>query len=327
MLYTKDGRGDARYLNLSYMDNLEQDHTNLQTSLDLKPCLLIIPDDETISSSNRPTRFYIQYTYEYDSTSNMNLNSTMISPSQNTIRSTQPQLISPNHYQNIALREAPVYLYKQGDHKIYYENLAQYLSIEQSYLSSRTVRRMLKFSSRDEYFAYLCKKMSTIHAEQLVQESEISSNKDENIYLMKYNNEQRSRSQGTLYNIQNGRSPQSINGTGVQSIITSEKNVTLPRSSTLSGQSNDGESESRTTVSRSASAVAKVMTSQSDTIKSTTSSSGPSSREVSPNRTSGSKGTTEEEVKKEKKSKFRTPSFLRKRKEKKEAASKDKSEK
>ncbi|CAF4603311.1 unnamed protein product [Rotaria sp. Silwood1] len=316
MLYTKDGRGDARYLNLSYMDNLEQDHTNLQTSLDLKPCLLIIPDDETISSSNRPTRFYIQYTYEYDSTSNMNLNSTMISPSQNTIRSTQPQLISPNHYQNIALREAPVYLYKQGDHKIYYENLAQYLSIEQSYLSSRTVRRMLKFSSRDEYFAYLCKKMSTIHAEQLVQESEISSNKDENIYLMKYNNEQRSRSQGTLYNIQNGRSPQSINGTGVQS--------------------NDGESESRTTVSRSASAVAKVMTSQSDTIKSTTSSSGPSSREystvssvpvVSPNRTSGSKGTTEEEVKKEKKSKFRTPSFLRKRKEKKEAASKDKSEK
>ncbi|CAF0980893.1 unnamed protein product [Rotaria sp. Silwood1] len=327
MLYTKDGRGDARYLNLSYMDNLEQDHTNLQTSLDLKPCLLIIPDDETISSSNRPTRFYIQYTYEYDSTSNMNLNSTMISPSQNTIRSTQPQLISPNHYQNIALREAPVYLYKQGDHKIYYENLAQYLSIEQSYLSSRTVRRMLKFSSRDEYFAYLCKKMSTIHAEQLVQESEISSNKDENIYLMKYNNEQRSRSQDTLYNIQNGRSPQSINGTGVQSIITSEKNVTLPRSSTLSGQSNDGESESRTTVSRSASAVAKVMTSQSDTIKSTTSSSGPSSREVSPNRTSGSKGTTEEEVKKEKKSKFRTPSFLRKRKEKKEAASKDKSEK
>ncbi|CAF0993379.1 unnamed protein product [Rotaria sordida] len=105
---------------------------------------------------------------------------------------------------------------------------------------------------------------------------------------------------------------------------------------------NDGESESRTTVSRSASAAAKVITSKSDTIKSNTSSSGPSSREnptvssasvvrthslVSPNRTSGSKGTTEDEVKKEKKSKFRTPSFLRKRKEKKEAANKEKSEK
>ncbi|CAM2703879.1 unnamed protein product [Rotaria socialis] len=107
---------------------------------------------------------------------------------------------------------------------------------------------------------------------------------------------------------------------------------------------NDGESESRVTVSRSASAVAstKVVTSKSDTIKSTTSSSTPSSREnptvlssatvtrskslVSPNRTNGTKGA-EEEVKKEKKSKFRTPSFLRKRKEKKEAANKDKSEK
>ncbi|CAF4629447.1 unnamed protein product [Rotaria socialis] len=42
---------------------------------------------------------------------------------------------------------------------------------------------------------------------------------------------------------------------------------------------NDGESESRVTVSRSASAVAKVVTSKSDTIKSTTSSSTPSSRE------------------------------------------------
>ena len=45
-----------------------------------------------------------------------------------------------------------------------------------------------------------------------------------------------------------------------------------------------------------------------------------------PNRTTGSKGAGDE-PKKEKKSKFRTPSFLRKRKEKKEAASKEKADK
>jgi len=88
-------------------------------------------------------------------------------------------------------------------------------------------------------------------------------------------------------------------GTNGQRLTTPDKSITSP-----SGQ--------------------KVTTSKSDTMKSTTSSSGPSSREVSPNRTSGSKGGGGDEVKKEKKSKFRTPSFLRKRKEKKEAAAKEK---
>jgi hypothetical protein len=113
------------------------------------------------------------------------------------------------------------------------------------------------------------------------------------------------------------------NGASGQRSTSPEKTVTLPRSATLSGQSNDGESEGRTIVSRSASAVAKVATSKSDTMKSTTSSSAASSREVSPTRTSVSKGG--DETKKEKKSKFRTPSFLKKRKEKKETTNKDKS--
>ena len=51
MLYTKDGRGDARYLNLAYANHLENNHQTL------KPRFIIIPSDET-------TRFYIQYTYE-----------------------------------------------------------------------------------------------------------------------------------------------------------------------------------------------------------------------------------------------------------------------
>ncbi|CAF2100268.1 unnamed protein product [Rotaria magnacalcarata] len=340
--YSKDGRGDARYLNLNQLNNFEQKDTRNPSSSDLKPCLLIIPDDKRALASNRTVRFYIQYINERDSTSNSNLSPLMMSSSEYSGRVTSAQLIFPQNYQNSALRQAPVYVCKQGDNKIYYENLAKYLSIEQAYLSPRIVRRMLKFTSANEFFAYLNKKMSASHAEQLVQQSE------------EQNDQLRSRSQENLNNMQNittkfstnnyeqRRSPQSTNGIGDQSLITSDKTVTLPRSATLSGQSNDGESESRVTVSRSASAVAKVVTSKSDTIKSTTSSSTPSSREnptvlssatvtrskslVSPNRTSGSKGA-EEEVKKEKKSKFRTPSFLRKRKEKKEAANKDKSEK
>ncbi|CAF4749832.1 unnamed protein product, partial [Rotaria socialis] len=95
------------------------------------------------------------------------------------------------NYQNIALRQAPVYVYKQGDNKIYYENLAKYLSIEQTYLSPRIVRRMLKFTSANEFFAYLNKKMSANYAEQLVQQSE------------EQNNQLRSRSQDNLNNMQN----------------------------------------------------------------------------------------------------------------------------
>ncbi|CAF3645863.1 unnamed protein product [Rotaria sordida] len=190
ILYTKNDRDDTRYL--------KQDHRyNIQTNLDLKPSILIIPDNETIPLSNRTTRFYIQYTDEYDRLSlNSNLNSMK---NQYPIRSIQPQLISPYHYQNITLREAPVYLYKQDNKKIFYENLAHYLSIEQSYLSSRTIRHMLKFTSSDEYFNYLSKKMSTIHAKQLVQESEELLNKQENLNLIN----KRSISQETFSNIQN----------------------------------------------------------------------------------------------------------------------------
>ena len=88
------------------------------------------------------------------------------------------------------------------------ENLAQYLSTEQTELSSRTVRRMLKFSSRDEYLTYLSKKMSVVHAKQLVQESEELSFNHSNISdddeVDSIENQQRPRSSGAYYNVQNG---------------------------------------------------------------------------------------------------------------------------
>ncbi|CAF3666826.1 unnamed protein product [Rotaria socialis] len=133
-------------------------------------------------------------------------------------------------------------------------------------------------------------------------------------------------------------SRRSTNGASGQNSTSPEKTVTLPRSATLSGQSNDEESDSRVNVSRNVSAAAKAATTKSDILKSGTSSSAASSREqssvtsssvaraqslVSPARTSGSK-VGSDDTKKEKKSKFRTPSFLKKRKEKKETPTKDK---
>ncbi|CAF1174538.1 unnamed protein product [Rotaria sordida] len=527
MLYTKDGRGDARYLNLDnyplswqkqthkhgvgcevrtirnvapylnilgyvendpkkaitisdlarlhpdmlnrgklndnlYLTQLENDRAQVQTKLCPKPRILVIPDDETMLSSNRKTRFYVQYMYEHDAVLGADPAYVMMLPSRYPVRPTQPQLIAPHHYRDITLREAPVYVHQKGDGEVYYENLAQYLSAEHPNISPRTVRRMLKFSNRDEYLEYLSNKMPAADAEQLVRESEEPlgelpsrysniatriSNSETNLVendnyeedidedfddqFIENDNRRRIVSPHTYYNIQNGttniydeqrqpvvyqnrqnsssqppiitskfieRSPstsslgsdmiiantlpsrrtifdntpssrndktreatttiittnplssltdenygrpvvrgRTTNGASGQVSASPEKTVTLPRSATLSGQSNDEESESRGTFSRSASAAAKVTTTKSDTLKSATSSSAASSREqpsttssmaraqslVSPTRTSGSKGGSDE-TKKEKKSKFRTPSFLKKRKEKKEASNKDK---
>ncbi|CAF1041328.1 unnamed protein product [Adineta ricciae] len=345
ILSTKDNRTDIQHLTTIQRDRTM--NNPIQTSRQLKPRIIIIPDNDLNATLNRATRFYVQHTSESNSTVNINSNS---------IQQTQPQLITPQSFRDATLRDAPVFVRQQG-REIHYENLAHYLATEQVELASHTVRHMLKFSSDDEYFAYLNKKMSSSYANKLVRESEEKPRRSSSSSHLidrqtRASNENlirdRSKSPNNSYNVQNGttrrersryperdqryafdrslssssRSPLTTS-TGGHSLTTPDKNVTLPR--TLSGQSNDGESESRATVSRSASAAAKV-TSKSDTIKSTTSSSAASSREASPNRTSGSK-TADDSTKKEKKSKFRTPSFLRKRKEKKEAAGKDKAEK
>ena len=91
MLYIKDGRGDARYLNLKH-----------RSPSCLKPRLIIIPD------TNHPTRFYIQYTYEQGSKEDY------------PVQPTQPKLIAPQHYRNIELRDASVYVYTQDQNEIYY---------------------------------------------------------------------------------------------------------------------------------------------------------------------------------------------------------------
>jgi hypothetical protein len=155
-----------------YLTQLENDRAQVQTKLCPKPRILVIPDDETMLSSNRKTRFYVQYMYEHDAVLGTDPAYVMMLPSRYPVRPTRPQLIAPHHYRDISLREAPVYVHKKGEGEVYFENLAQYLSAEQTNVSPRTVRRMLKFSNRDEYLEYLSNKMPAAEAEQLVRDSE-----------------------------------------------------------------------------------------------------------------------------------------------------------
>ncbi|CAF3856783.1 unnamed protein product [Adineta steineri] len=179
-----------------FIDDQQILHTRYRTnprSSYLQPYIIIIPDNETI----RSTRFYIQY-----------------KQNSNSVQSTQPKLINPQYHQDIALRQARVYIHKHGEEEISYENLAEYLSKKKfNYLSSRTIRRMLKFSSSDDYFTYLSKKMSTIKAKQFVQESEEYSNESSfrsinSMTKLSHTpvnlNDDRLNSSGVYYNVRNG---------------------------------------------------------------------------------------------------------------------------
>ena len=96
-------------------------------------------------------------------------------PSRYPIQPTQPQLIAPDHYRDQALRDASVSVRQPDGEKVFYENLAQFLATEQTLLSSWTVRRMLRFSSNNDYFNYLVKAMSPDLAEHLVRTSQSSA--------------------------------------------------------------------------------------------------------------------------------------------------------
>ena len=157
---------------LPYLTQLENDRAQVQTTLCPKPRILVIPDDETMLSSNRKTRFYVQYMYEHDAVLGTDPAYVMMLPSRYPVRPTRPQLIAPHHYRDISLRDAPVYVHRKGEGEVYHENLAQYLSAEHPDLSPRTIRRMLKFTNRDEYLEYLSTKMPSNDAERLVRESE-----------------------------------------------------------------------------------------------------------------------------------------------------------
>lgn len=201
IIHLKDGRGDARYLNSSHMSSSEQSLLDRKSNSEVKIALIIIPYEDKASASK--ARFYIQYTNNRIPTSRSSSNSRLFSSNEDLDQSKRSELISPQTYQNVALRNAPVYVHKSNEKKFYYHNLAHYLSVDQSYLSSRTVRRMLKFTSSDEYFAYLNTSMSKIHAQKLVKESEDTYSKYGNNYPVEPNYRQRPRSKENRYHVQN----------------------------------------------------------------------------------------------------------------------------
>ena len=72
-------------------------------------------------SSNRKTRFYVQYMYEHDAVLGADPAYVMMLPSRFPVQPTKPQLIAPHHYRDIALREAPVYVHRRGEGEVYFE--------------------------------------------------------------------------------------------------------------------------------------------------------------------------------------------------------------
>ena len=145
---------------------------NLQsTSSFLKPQLIIIPADPSTYNTNEQNRFYLQYVASIDPDST----GLMMIPSRYPIQPTQPQLIAPDHYRDQALRDASVFVHRPDGEKSFFENLAQFLATDQTLLSSWTVRRMLRFSSNNEYFNYLVKAMSPDLAEHHVRTSQSSA--------------------------------------------------------------------------------------------------------------------------------------------------------
>ncbi|CAF0843731.1 unnamed protein product, partial [Didymodactylos carnosus] len=174
----------GKFDDISYLNRLENERAKSQTTLCPRPRILVIPDDETMLSSNRRTRFYVQYMYENDAVLGTDPAYVMMLPSRYPVLPTNPQLIAPRHYRDIALRDAPVYVHKKNEGQVMYENLAQYLSTDHPDVSPRTVRRMLKFNNSAEYEEYLAHKMTSDEAKELAKTSEQQHrNNDESRYI------------------------------------------------------------------------------------------------------------------------------------------------
>jgi hypothetical protein len=178
MLDTQDNRIKPR------RSNLGRRKEAARGSAASKPRFIIIPDNETSSTGNRATRFYVQHVSAPGST-----------------QGTPPQLITPQSYRNASLRDASVYVRRNGE-EVLYENLAQYLMTKQMNLSPRIVRQMLEFSSGEDFFAYLNQQMSATNAELLVQESEAKPRSASR--RARLTDRDRSRSPDNYYNVQDG---------------------------------------------------------------------------------------------------------------------------
>jgi hypothetical protein len=164
------------YLKDSWLSVLKQGGSRMQ------PRLILINDNEHIPHKNRTANVYVQYVYKNDAVLGADKAYQLMLPDRGPTEPARPLLISPAKFTRaqlrrmprkpeLALREAPVFVYHAASGHAFYENLAQYLAGRQAKLSPRTARKLLQFSDCREFEDYLAAKITRDEAKRLAFES------------------------------------------------------------------------------------------------------------------------------------------------------------
>ena len=146
----------------------------LEKSFKLKPRIIVINDDERILAANQNCKFYVQYLHDHDSILGADPAFLLMLPDRGPVNPTRPLMVSLKQLKDndadIALREAPVFVYHQNGNA-YFENIAQYLAGNYPKLSPKTVRKILQFKSLDEFEQYLEGKITRDEANRILESS------------------------------------------------------------------------------------------------------------------------------------------------------------
>ncbi len=153
----------------------------LKQSNRMQPRIILINDNEHIPHKNRSCNVYVQYVYKNDAVLGADKAYQLMLPDRGPTEPARPLMISPAkpsraqqrrmpRNPELALREAPVFVYHQTGHA-FYENLAQYLAGRQPKLSPATARKLLQFSDCQEFEDYLAAKITRDQAKRMAIES------------------------------------------------------------------------------------------------------------------------------------------------------------
>lgn len=144
----------------------------LEKSYKLKPRIIVINDDERILAANKNCKFYVQYVHDRHSILGAAPAYLLMLPDRGPVNPTRPLMVSMQQLEengaDIALREAPVFVYHQNGNA-YFENIAQYLAGKYPKLSPKTLRKILQFKSLEEFEQYLEGKMTRDEAQRILE--------------------------------------------------------------------------------------------------------------------------------------------------------------
>ncbi len=149
----------------------------LSKSNKLQPRIILINDNERILTANKNCNVYVQYLHDNDGVIGADPMYQFMLPDCGPTNPARPLLITPKHLKAVsgrlpnppaqmALREAPVYVYHQ-DGSQFYENIAQYLAGRQAKLSPKTVRKIMQFQDMAEFEEYLSTKLTREEAKKI----------------------------------------------------------------------------------------------------------------------------------------------------------------